>query len=191
MDNPNKLKQFPLLITLIIGMSGWLINYLISNVKDKPIIEYRVEQKLYGNNLHYYYTFENISSNTIYNELEIIFDSKTRCNEKSIHGEEIKNFYFKNHRFLSLKDITENKKNPYIKKLKIIKFQPGNKLTVFVWIPKKSKIKLTYSSSNPVLFSEPTIETFFIKNETIIFSTLLFIYLLIMSGYLIMNYKKL
>lgn len=190
MENSNKLKQFPLLITLIIGMTGWLINYLVANVKDKPIVEYSIEQKLFKNEIHYVYTFENISSKAVYKELKIIFDSKSRCDEKSRHGQSIKNFYFHNLRFLCLQDIKEDKTDSKIKELLLKKFQPGNKLEVFVWIPIKSKIKLTYTCNDSILFTEPSLETFFIKNETIVFSTLLFIYLMIMFFYLLINYKK-
>jgi hypothetical protein len=190
MENPNKLKQFPILITLIIGMSGWLISYLIANVKDKPIIEYTTEQQLIGDTIQYTYTFENISNTKIYKNITISFDSKPRCHFTKKSREPITDFGNDNIRFISLMDLHIKDYTTTID-LNIDNFQPNTKLGAEMKILKTSKIKLTYTGDTPILLTTPTLETFFIKNETIIFFSLLLLYGTIMSFYLLINYKKL
>lgn len=189
MENSNKLKQFPLLITLIIGMSGWLINYLITNVKEKPIIEFTVEQKLIDDEIQYSYTFENISSTKIFKDIIISFHSKPRCDLTKITGEPITDFGNDNIQFISLRDL-HTLDNTTIIDLNIDHFLPNTKLGTKMKISKTSKIKLSYTGDIPILLTTPTLETFFIKNETIIFFSLLLLYGTIMSFYLLINYKK-
>lgn len=189
MENSNKIKQFPLLITLIIGMSSWLINYLITNIKDKPIIEYTIEQKLIDREIQYIYTFENISSTKVYNDITFSFDSKPRCDLKFEHGEPIRHFEVYSIRFISLEDFNPMNSVTIID-LPISKFQPNTKLGVKLKILKTSKIKLTYTGNIPILLTKPSLETFFVKNETIIFFCILLVYGIIMSFYLLINYKK-
>ncbi len=189
MENTNKLQQFPLLITLIIGMSGWLINYLVDNVKEKPIIEYTVAQKLIGDYIQYNYTFENVSSNKNYDELVFAFESKSRCNLDSKVGDSIFGFNFKSIQFISLEGM-EPQAHEKTTDLQVPSFQPNARLDVQFYVSKERKIDFSYTSPVPLLLTKPSLQTFFIKNETTLFFVLLLIYSIIMAVYLLINHKK-
>lgn len=186
-----KIESFPLLITLILGMTGWLVNHLVDRITIKPLLEYSFVEKSINDSIKKYtYRFENVTNNQKFDSLDLILISKKDNLEKNLIGDSITDFKYSSVKLISNAYLSHVINSDHVQ-FTIVKMQPKMVAQASFKLKKGSVPVLTYRSQETLSVRESNLETYFLKNETIIMLCLLGVYLSIMLIYIIKNFKDL